>query len=405
MVILDRSGSMDSTPSGSGTGPSKLDIARMAITTLMMKYGNTIPFGFTTFQEDLSCTDGIDILVEPMHASAQAITQKVAAVVSGGGTNTGQAIDKVAADPNMHDPMRPSSYIMLITDGEPNCGAGGLSEPAYTVSRISAAAMAANPIKTFVIGFGALPSADQMAMDQMATAGLEPCMGTTCNGHKFFAADSAQALNDAIDAISQTIAGEFGGQCDDSCYANGCPNAGDICVGSKCKPDPCSSVASVCAPGDYCYTDGNSAGTCSHACSMPCAAGEVCSAQGMCVPDLCATVSCQTGQVCKAGQCINDACNGGTGSKPCDPGLLCYQGSCIDDPCRYVTCPMGTTCVTGSGACAATLTGGNGMGGTGGRNRGAGGCDFGSGASSTAGLAALLMLAAGLWLRARRRRA
>jgi hypothetical protein len=413
MIVLDKSGSMDMDPTGGFSSPSKLDIAKMAINTLIMKYGDRIPFGFTTFNDDgsgtTSCTGGINILVQPKHGTGQMITAQVAAVTAGAGTNTGEAVAKVAADPAMHDASRPGSYILLITDGEPNCGTSCTtpgtttnvsSEPQYSACEVAVAAAATSPIKTFVIGFGALPTADQMAMDLMADAGQEPCMGSNCNGHKYYAADSAQALNDAIDAISQQISGEFGGVCDDSCYSNGCQNAGEICVAGMCKSDPCANVT-TCAPGDYCYTDGNSPGTCVHACPMPCASGEVCTPQGTCQTDPCATISCPQGQVCHAGNCVNDSCNTGMNAKPCDPGLLCLEGSCVDDPCRYVTCPTSTMCVTGTGACAATLTSGGGTGG--GHQRGGKGCDFGLGGSSSAGVIALCLLAVALALRARRR--
>jgi hypothetical protein len=408
MIVLDRSGSMDSPPDGGFSGTSKLDLSKVAINMLLTKYGNVIPFGFTTFNDDNGCDTGIDILVEPKHGTSSTIGMKVAAVVSGGGTNTGQAVKKVAADPAMHDAARPGSYILLITDGEPLCGANGLDDPAYTVSEIKAAATASQPVKTFVIGFGALPTADQMAMDQMAAAGGEPCSGPKCNGHQFYAADSADALNAAIDAITQQITGEFGGTCDDSCYANGCPSAGQICVMGACKTDPCATLRSTCAPGDYCFTDGTSPGTCVHACNQTCPSGQVCTPSGMCQADPCATASCPAGQVCRAGQCIADQCKTSGGDAGCDPGLVCYQGKCIDDPCRYVQCPSGTACVMGTGACGGTGGTGGGTGGTGGgggpRDRSGGGCELG-GHAPAAGLVGMLLVAVGLLLVLRRRRA
>lgn len=397
MIILDVSGSMGDTPAG-GTpdaqNPSKMDIAKSALNTLIKKYGDRIPFGFTTFNETgVDCSQGITIGVEPKHGTASQILQQVMASQPGGGTNTGNAVDLVAADPAMHDPARPDSYILLITDGEPNCDT---NDPTFTEQRVLAAAQAQKPIKSYVIGFGALPSADQMVMDVMAQNGGVPCQGASCNGHKFFAADSQQALDAAIDGISQQITGEFGSVCDDSCYSNGCPNAGQVCVNGSCQADPCANVASTCAPGDYCYTDGTSPGKCVHACAQPCAQGQTCSTDGSCAPDPCATAACPTSQVCSGGQCVNNTCAGGCPLS----GQLCYQGKCIDDPCRYVTCPDGTTCVSGSGACA--IGNGNGSGTTT-RGRERGGCDLGPDASGS--LAGLLLFAGLLLLLARRRRA
>jgi hypothetical protein len=301
----------------------------------------------------------------------------------------------------MHDPSRPASYILLITDGEPTCS----GDPASTIAQIMMAANASMPVKSFIVGFGALPSADQMAMNQMATAGGAPCTDATlCNGQQFYAADNGAALNAAIDAISQQIAGEFGGVCDDSCYSNGCMNGGEVCVGGKCVADPCATVKDTCPPGDYCYTTGLTPGTCVKPCANPCPTGQQCNTQGNCVADPCANVTCQSGQACSNGQCVTDNCT----TMGCPVGLLCYQGTCIDDPCRYVStgdatgCPMGTQCVAGTGACVGGLTNGNGM--NGGRPRGKG-CEFGAGGASRELIAALALLATAFVLRLRRRRA
>jgi uncharacterized protein (TIGR03382 family) len=407
MIVLDRSGSMDSTPDGSSGGMSKWQIGQAAITKFVNQYGDRLPIGFVTFQSGgLACTDfSAEAEIAPAHGTAPMILQKLSALSPAGGTNTGEAIDEATKFINsaqMSDPGHPAGgYIILITDGEPNCNPGDGTNPTFTVGEITKANMA--NIKTFAIGFGQLPTQDATNMDLMAQAGGEPCMGTTCNGHKFYAAESANALNAAIDSITMTISGEFGGTCDDSCYANGCPNAGEICVKGKCGPDPCANVGSTCAPGDYCLTDGTSAGTCSHPCNMQCPSGQVCSPTGMCVNDPCASAACGTGQTCRNGSCVTDECNpsNNPNAKACDPGLLCYEGKCQDDPCRYVTCPMGTMCVSGTGACAANGDQSSGGGG-GGRNRGSAGCDA-SGGSNPVTAAALLLVAASLVLRLRRR--
>lgn len=406
-IVLDRSGSMDSPPDNSGTGQTKWQIGVAAIEKFLMNYGDRLPIGFLTFQEgSLSCTDfSMEALIAPAHGTAPMILQKLNALMPAGSTNTGEGIDeamKLLGMSQMSDPGHPpGGYIILITDGEPNCNPGDGTLPTFTVGEITKAKNMG--IKTFAIGFGALPTQDAANMDMMAMAGGEPCTDTSiCQTHKYYPAESAMALNAAIDAISQQISGEFGGACDDSCYSNGCMNAGEICVDGKCKQDPCVNIASTCAPGDYCYTDGSSPGTCAHPCSQPCPSGQVCSIQGMCVADPCATASCSTGQTCRNGSCVTDTCDSSVNpnAKPCAPGMLCYQGQCVDDPCRYVTCPDGSACVSGTGACAAS-NGGSGPGG-GGRNRNNGGCEI-SGGGSPAALAALAFLIIAFLLRGRRR--
>src|SRR4051812_38538989 len=153
MIVLDISASMDSTPSGTLTGPTKLDIAKKAITRLLSRYGTRMPFGLLTFSNGLdSCYDGIDIVVEPVDGTATEIASRVNALTTNGSTNTGEAIKTGANDPAMADDGsgRPPSYILLITDGEPNCpDPSTASEPDYTVSQVAAAATAG--VKTFVI--------------------------------------------------------------------------------------------------------------------------------------------------------------------------------------------------------------------------------------------------------------
>ena len=395
-IVLDRSGSMDSDPSGGSGTPSKLDIAKTALAKLMMKYGDQIPFGFADFTSTgASCNDGVEIVVKPNDGTKATITAAIAAVQAEGGTNTGPAIDAVAALPEMNDSTRPASYILLVTDGEPNCpGTIGTEpdDPAYTVGAIKRAAD--KGIKTFVVGFGALPTPDRDAMNMMAAAGGEPCTGPTCNGQQFYAAESDAGLNAAISSISNVILGEFGGACDDSCYAEGCPNAGEICVKGQCVADPCTGVQATCAPTDYCYTNGTTAGTCTPECPSMCPAGEACTLNG-CQADPCAAMTCPSSSVCAAGSCISTAC-----SPACAMNLACINGKCQDDPCRYIKCPAGAECTANVGTCVSS---GSLDGGTGTHPRGkSAGCDY---APTSAGTGLAFVVLCFLLLALRRRRA
>ncbi len=287
-ILLDRSGSMDDTPSGGGTGPSKLAIAKLGITRLATHYGGRIPFGFATFQEDLSCDSGIDILVEPVAGSASAVVSAAAAVVSGGGTNTGQAIAKISTDPKIHDPARTGSYIILITDGDPNCGANGMGEPAYTISEIAKAAGPGVLVKTFVIGLGALTSATMIGLDGMAKAGGEECSGAVCNAHSYYSSDSQGSLDSALDLIANAIVGSAaGGSCGGfGCFPTGAACVvGDGCCGqSGCKtlgtdPANCGGCGNACGAGGTCVS-----GHC--VCT-----GTTCAAQDYCCGSFCCGMS------------------------------------------------------------------------------------------------------------------
>ena len=394
MIILDRSGSMDSDPSGGSGTPSKLDIAKVALNKLVTKYGDRLPFGFTSFASTgLNCDDGVMVVVKPVNGTRAMVESAITAVMTEGSTNTGPAIDATIKLPEMNDGNRPGSYILLITDGEPNC-AGNVgtegTDPAYTIGAVKRAAMVG--IKTFVIGFGALPASAKTTMNKMAMAGQVPCTGTACAGQQYYSAEDDAGLQAAIDSISQQIIGEFGGLCDDSCYANGCPNAGEICVGGKCKLDPCITVRNTCAPGDFCYTDGASPGTCTRVCPTTCPPGESCGLGG-CQPDPCAAMTCDAQSYCKNGACLPSHC------ASCDQNLFCIDGVCKDDPCRYVQCPMGSTCQPQKGICA----GGDDTTGKHGRSSG---CHFAPGAHTedAAALATLIGLVAVVLVLRRARR-
>jgi hypothetical protein len=400
-VVLDGSGSMDISIGG-GSSLTRWDVAIEAVKKLLASNQN-LPWGLVTFGDNgTSCTDfSNDVVVPPATGGVKKVTMEITTLgmmpAGGPGTNTGEAIDKGNMISSMvfaSEPDRPGQYMILITDGSPNCNSGDSSNAAFTTARIAAALQ--KGIKTFVVGFGGLTGTAATNMEAMAGAGGVPCMGAACNGNKWYAADSAATLQAALDAIAGQIIGEFqGGFCDDSCYSNGCPNAGEVCVKGVCKPDPCANHP-PCAPGDYCYTDGTSPGTCVRSCSAPCANGEVCGTNGMCQPDPCATASCGTGQVCKEGNCVEDKCS----MSGCEPGFICHRGACIDDPCRYVKCPEGHSCVTGTGACAALGSSG-GPGGN--RNRG-GGCEVAPSSAGWQAWAALALVAIAVTLRLRRNR-
>lgn len=107
--------------------------------------------------------------------------------MTGGGSNPGNAVAKVATDSNMHDAAHPGSFAILITDGPNNCDS---NEPATCISQVAAANSGGMPIKTFVVGLGAwgtgLLQSDLDAFDAMAQAGGVPCSGGFCKGHKFY---------------------------------------------------------------------------------------------------------------------------------------------------------------------------------------------------------------------------
>ncbi len=358
LLVIDQSGSMGEDTSGGYGYPSKWLLMQQAVVGIVDKYGDQVPFGVELFKDnggtDQECYAATKIHVEPAHDSKDAIKNLILTAKPSGTTNTGDAIQRAAVDPVMQDPSR-GQYIVLITDGDPNCNSG---EPTYSIQRIEAAAKRSPTIHTFVIGFDGSGGVNPKNLNNMAKAGLEPipnCTGLS-GSPCYYSASNAQKFSEAIDkVINQVVGGEFGStMCDDSCYANGCPE-GAVCVTdaktqkTECVPDPCKGA--TCNTGDFCRD-----GQCVHACLAPCKSNEKC-VDGKCLPNACSGVVCELGKVCDPyGKCIDNPC----AAKPCRVPTLCdlASGHCIDDRCHLVHCPEGTVCVNNGNCVATALLGG-----------------------------------------------
>lgn len=343
-IVLDRSGSMSSTVSG--TGKTRMVVANDAIKTILGKYDGKFPIGLSRFPNS-GCDS--DVISPPAYKSKMKIEMSLSPTTTGS-TPSGTAMRDAIAIKELRDPER-KQYIVLITDGGPGCS-GGLDTCDGTVGEIKKGLMQNPPISTFVVGFGGgLTSGEQQCLTQMADAGGKPDMSAL----KYYKADSADDLNKALSNILEVvIGGEVGmtGPCDDTCYSNGCATPGDICVAGECTPNPCAGVS--CAAGQYCYTDGTTPGICVKACTKSCPTGTRCN-MGACSPDPCA-YACQAGLVCDANlkRCVKDPlCGDMPADEQCKGTSSCRGGKCVDDPCRYIRCPTGSRCVNWEGTCDA----------------------------------------------------
>lgn len=409
MIILDRSGSMSATPDGqsAGTGrPSRWSLATQAIKRLLDRYGAQISVGLSLFPSDASCGPA-RVNIPTGSVTRDAILARLAATSPDGNTPTAASVAAIAAASPQRDTRR-QQFILLLTDGSPNCTTSPVDA---TVDAITQANLATPPIKTFVVGFGALLPAEQLALNRMALAGGVPDSDPQ---YKYYRADNDTALNQALDRIIAQIpppppppppadlgmspgtdagAGQPGygtpipdlgvpdassvyqptnacdppptgdtlpdggtttlpgsGQIDTSCYLYPCPDPAHVCIRGVCRPSPCAGV--TCPRGQYCYTNGMEKGVCHAVCPMSCPEGTRCSG-GRCALASPCPDDCIPGGVCNWGTktCSPEPlCLGVT----CPAPLICYRGACIEDPCdRLVFCPAGTRCVRWFGACEA----------------------------------------------------
>jgi hypothetical protein len=110
-----------------------------------------------------------------------------------GAINNAVAYFKTLNDGNAH-------YLLLATDGEPNCGSGSGDDSAAAEQAVTDAASAG--IHTFVVGIGGNTGADQ-TLTQMATNGKEP---NTAAGQKPYYSVSTSA---DLTAVLNKIAGKI----------------------------------------------------------------------------------------------------------------------------------------------------------------------------------------------------
>ncbi len=166
--------------------------------------------------------------------------------------------------------------------------------------------------------------------------------GSTCQPEVPSSSERCDGLdNDCDGSIDEGTrlcgAGETcrGGACTQTCFEGGCPD-GTICSPlGFCVEDACDGV--TCDEGEHCE-----GGACVDAChGIVCPAGQQCRA-GRCI-DLCGAMTCNECSACDDGECVPRCPH-----TPCPDGELCVgDGQCVPRACAVVTCPEGTACLAG----------------------------------------------------------
>jgi hypothetical protein len=182
LLVLDRSGSM-ADPAAGVMGSKWMNVTAALNETLTATDG-TVQWGFKVFPQAMlercAVADGVDVPIAPMNAMA------IAGAITGvppvnmgfatGATPTAVAVTK-ATDYLKSLPTTTPKYMVLATDGLPNCrnGVNGSDDATGAVAAVQAAAAAG--FHTFVVGIATMnqPGAD-LTLNSMAMAGLEPRM-------------------------------------------------------------------------------------------------------------------------------------------------------------------------------------------------------------------------------------
>ena len=180
LIILDKSGSMaNDAMDQQCVAPcqSKWSSMTDGINMVVAQTDTTIRWGLNFFSNDNACGVNAGPAVPIAVGNGPAIATAIMGTMPGGNTPTAAAVTSGAnyllglADTN-------PKYILLATDGEPNCAAGGggrrgggggnASDAPGAEAAVTMAAAGGIPV--FVVGVGNVASA-QMTLDQLATDG------------------------------------------------------------------------------------------------------------------------------------------------------------------------------------------------------------------------------------------
>jgi hypothetical protein len=191
MLVLDRSGSMsDAIASGSKT--TKYADLTSAMQSLVASYDSQMRLGATFFASDNNCGAGVPGPIAA--ANGQAVLTAVAAHKPNGNTPTAATLDAVISAKSLTDTSR-ANYVVLATDGEPNCGDTDVTK------RISTLYSASPSVSTFVIGIGAATNTDPALLNAWADAGHTARSGAV----HYYQTNSSADLKAAFDAIAGGI--------------------------------------------------------------------------------------------------------------------------------------------------------------------------------------------------------
>lgn len=204
LIVLDKSSSMNESstngPCGSGC-VSKWSAVSSAIVDVVGATDSSANWGLKYFGSDTLCgvLPGVDVPVAPGNGAAIRASILAAAPAS----MTPTRLAEVAAVEYLKTLKTPNpKFIVLATDGLPNCGSllFTLGDEAGTVSAVADARAAG--FATFVVGISTMGSGADTTLNNMADAGGMARAGST---HYYPVAGAAE-LKDALANIAGQVA-------------------------------------------------------------------------------------------------------------------------------------------------------------------------------------------------------
>ncbi|HEY2745846.1 MAG TPA: VWA domain-containing protein [Polyangia bacterium] len=195
MMTVDESGSMKDAIGGSTM--SKWDALTGAVNMLLGQYSGAAQWGLSVFPHDAndSCSPGqVDIAVgantvQPILAKLATLTDQTI----GGNTPTDETLQaELGSAAGLADATK-ANYVLLMTDGEPNCG-GNVKSVATTIGKLYAQTPS---VRTFVVGIGDGTASDPSALNSWAEAGHTARTGAT----EYYQVNNTADLQTAFQAI------------------------------------------------------------------------------------------------------------------------------------------------------------------------------------------------------------
>jgi hypothetical protein len=196
LIVLDRSGSMAQDVTGSncqgmggrgggGRGSncgatSKWSQVTTAINSVVAMTETKINWGIKFFGNDMTCGVTAGATVPPAPMNAQAIADAIAAPANQPGSSTPTAAGVLSAGEYLTTLSQTDTnpkFILLATDGQPNCAAG-VSNTTDDMGAIdSVTTVKTMGFSTFVIGIATAGGAGDATLSSMAMNGGYPLMG------------------------------------------------------------------------------------------------------------------------------------------------------------------------------------------------------------------------------------
>ena len=217
LIVLDRSLSMEGQVLPPGFGPAEFALCLLlqncpvtasrwvtmvgALNSSVMVSAADVNYGLKFFPTDATCgvTDGAAVPIAANNFAA--MNAAMAMTQPGGFTPTAAAL--ASAGRYLMTLTRPNPrFVLLATDGEPTCGAGGDTMNSDAQAAIAAVTnLATAGIPVYVIGIATAGVAD-MTLNSMAIAGGRPRNGTPA----YYSVQNTTDLTAALATIGKAVA-------------------------------------------------------------------------------------------------------------------------------------------------------------------------------------------------------